>query len=140
MKTKTIRQTVTFNAAPLEVYEMLMDSKKHKSLSGEEAKISRKVGGPFTAWVKHLSGINLVLKPGERIVQAWRATGWWPDYYSIAIFELERDEAKVHADRRTAKQIQRPLSRMDRDVLDSDERDLRNRQDQRKNRGQGQNR
>ena len=42
MKTKTIRQTVTFNAAPLEVYEMLMDSKKHKSLSGEEAKISRK--------------------------------------------------------------------------------------------------
>src|SRR5215471_6600060 len=90
MKTKTIRQTVTFNAAPLEVYEMLMDSKKHKSLSGEEAKISRKVGGPFTSWGKHLSGINLVLKPGERIVQAWRATGWWPDYYSIAIFELER--------------------------------------------------
>jgi len=90
MKTKTIRQTVTFNAAPLEVYEVLMDSKKHKSLSGEEAKISRKVGGPFTAWGKHLSGINLVLKPGERIVQAWRATGWWPDYYSIAIFELEK--------------------------------------------------
>jgi uncharacterized protein YndB with AHSA1/START domain len=53
MKTKTIRQTVTFKAAPLAVYEMLMDSKKHKSLSGEEAKISRKVGGPFTAWGKH---------------------------------------------------------------------------------------
>ena len=38
----------------------------------------------------HLSGINLVLKPGEKIVQAWRATGWWPDYYSIAIFDIKK--------------------------------------------------
>jgi hypothetical protein len=45
MKTKTIRQTVTFKAQPMEVYDMLMDSKKHKSLSGEEARISKKVGG-----------------------------------------------------------------------------------------------
>jgi len=28
MKTKTIRQTVNFKAAPMEVYEMIMDSKK----------------------------------------------------------------------------------------------------------------
>src|SRR5215470_7954101 len=90
MQTKTLQQTVTFKASPQEVYDMLMDSKKHRSLSGEPAKISKKVGGKFTAWGSHLSGINLVLKPGEKIVQAWRATGWWPDYYSIAIFELER--------------------------------------------------
>ena len=90
MQTKTIRQTVIFKAKPIEVYHMLMDSKKHRSLSGEEAKISTKVGGAFMAWGSHISGINLVLKPGERIVQAWRATGWWPDYYSIAIFELQR--------------------------------------------------
>jgi len=61
---------------------MLMDSRKHQSLSGEPAKISKKVGGKFTAWGSHLSGINLVLKPGKKIVQAWRATGWWPDRYS----------------------------------------------------------
>ena len=90
MQTKTIRQTVIFKAKPIEVYHMLMDSRKHRSLSGEEAKISTKVGGAFTAWGSHISGINLVLKPGERIVQAWRATGWWPDYYSIAIFELQK--------------------------------------------------
>jgi activator of HSP90 ATPase len=30
----------------------------------------------------------LALKPGEKIVQAWRATGWWPDFYSIAIFDI----------------------------------------------------
>src|SRR5499433_2668630 len=50
MQTKTLQQTVTFKASPLEVYDMLMDSKKHRSLLGEPAKISKKVGGKFTAW------------------------------------------------------------------------------------------
>jgi activator of HSP90 ATPase len=90
MRTKTLHQTVTFKASPREVYDMLMDSKKHRSLSGQPAKISKKVGGKFTAWGSHLSGINLVLKPGRKIVQAWRATGWWPEYYSIAIFDISK--------------------------------------------------
>ena len=97
MKTRTLEQTVTFKAPPLEVYEMIMDSRRHQSLSGEKARISRKVGGSFTAWGTHISGVNLVLKPGEKIVQAWRATGWWPDHYSIAIFDLTkiRDGTKL---------------------------------------------
>jgi hypothetical protein len=56
-KCKTLQQTVTFKASPQEVYDMLMDSKKHQSLSGVSAKISNKVGGKFTAWGSHLSGI-----------------------------------------------------------------------------------
>jgi activator of HSP90 ATPase len=90
MRTKTLQQTVTFKASPREVYDMLMDSKKHRSLSGQPAKISKKVGGKFTAWKSHLSGINLVLRPGRKIVQAWRATGWWPEHYSIAIFDISK--------------------------------------------------
>jgi hypothetical protein len=31
MKTKTIRQWVTFKASPHEVYEALMDSRKHSN-------------------------------------------------------------------------------------------------------------
>jgi activator of HSP90 ATPase len=88
MKTRTLQQTVTFKASPRQVYEMLIDSGKHQSLSGEPARISRKVGGKFTAWGSHISGINLVLNPGKKIVQAWRATGWWPDHYSIATFDI----------------------------------------------------
>jgi activator of HSP90 ATPase len=90
MKTKTLRQKVRFRASPIEVYEMLMDSKKHRSLSGMPAKISKKVGGRFTAWGQHISGLNLALLPGRKIVQAWRATGWWPDHYSIAIFDIKK--------------------------------------------------
>ena len=90
MRTKTLQQTVTFRASPKEVYDMLMDSKKHQSLSGRPATISKRVGGKFTAWGSHLTGINLVLNPGKKIVQAWRATGWWPDHYSIAIFDISK--------------------------------------------------
>jgi hypothetical protein len=65
MKTKTLQQTVRFKASPQEVYDTLMDSGKHKSLLGEPARISKKVGGNFTAWGSHLSGVNLVLNPGK---------------------------------------------------------------------------
>ena len=88
MRTRTLHQIVTLRASPRQVYDMIMDSKKHGSLSGRPAKISRRVGGGFTAWGKHISGVNLALKPGKKIVQAWRATGWWPDHYSIVIFDL----------------------------------------------------
>jgi activator of HSP90 ATPase len=90
MQTKTIQQTINFDASPREVYAALMESKKHQSLSGESARISNKVGGKFSAWGGHISGFNLVLSPGRKIVQAWRATGWWPEHYSIAIFDIEK--------------------------------------------------
>jgi hypothetical protein len=45
MNIKTIRQTVKFPAPPRAVYDLLMDSRKHKSLSGEAARISKRTGG-----------------------------------------------------------------------------------------------
>jgi len=98
MKTKTIQQTVKFSASPRAVYELLMDSRKHTALSGEKARISRRVGGPFTAWDSHITGINLVLKPGRRIVQAWRATGWWPGSLLHRHLRHQEGPAGFHAD------------------------------------------
>jgi activator of HSP90 ATPase len=88
--TTTIRQTVTFNASLQDVYEVIMDSTKHESLSGEKSSISREVGGAFKAWGDHISGFNLVLQPGQKIVQAWRARDRWADHYSIATFDLSQ--------------------------------------------------
>jgi activator of HSP90 ATPase len=88
VRTRNIRQTVRFKASPAEVFEMLMDSRKHTALSGELAKIGGEVGEAFTAWDGHISGRTIALRPGARIVQAWRATGWPPDHYSIATFDI----------------------------------------------------
>ena len=89
--TKTIEQTVTFNAVPHEVYEALMDSEKHSRFTGARAIISRKVGGEFSAYDGALSGTILELVPDVKIVQSWRGSddGWVPGHYSTATFSLE---------------------------------------------------
>jgi uncharacterized protein YndB with AHSA1/START domain len=66
---KTIRQSVTIKASPRAVYEALMDSRKHAAFSGAPAQISRRPGGKFTAYGSYISGVNLELVPGKRIVQ-----------------------------------------------------------------------
>jgi activator of HSP90 ATPase len=90
MATKAIRQTVTFHATPSQVFDFLMDSRQHGSLSGKPAHISKKVGAKFTARGSNIRGVNLALKRGKKIVQAWRATGWPADHYSIATFDLAK--------------------------------------------------
>ncbi|MBE3119725.1 MAG: hypothetical protein IMZ50_13355 [Candidatus Atribacteria bacterium] len=42
---KVINQTVTFKVTPHDIYETLMDSKKHAAFTGGKASISRAVGG-----------------------------------------------------------------------------------------------
>jgi len=89
MKTKTIRQTVTFKASPHEVYEALMDSRQHTKFTGAKASISRKVGGRFTAYDGYIEGVNLELVPDEKIVQSWRGSDWPEGHYSKAAFALK---------------------------------------------------
>jgi len=55
---------------------MYLDSKKHSAATGGRARISRKVGGVFTAWEGQLKGKNLLVVPKKMIVQSWRATHW----------------------------------------------------------------
>ncbi|MCI4353793.1 MAG: hypothetical protein L3K06_00315, partial [Thermoplasmata archaeon] len=64
MKTRSIRQSVTLPAAPMVVYEALMSSKEHGLFTNSEAKISRRVGGAFTAGDGYITGKNLALVPG----------------------------------------------------------------------------
>jgi uncharacterized protein YndB with AHSA1/START domain len=83
---KIIRQSVTIGAKPGQVYEALINEKKHAKFTGAEASISRKVGGSFTCYGTFLEGMNLDLVPGRRIVQAWRSASWPKGTYSIATF------------------------------------------------------
>jgi activator of HSP90 ATPase len=90
MKTRTIRQSATFRASPHDVYEALMDSRKHSKFTGAKARISRKVGGRFTAYDGYIEGIHLDLKPNRMIVQSWRGSDWPKGHNSKATFSLTR--------------------------------------------------
>jgi activator of HSP90 ATPase len=87
---KIIRQTATFKASPHEVYEALMDSRKHSKFTGAPAKISRKVGGEFTAYGGDLSGKTTELVADKKIVQEWRADDWPTGHVSHASFTLKK--------------------------------------------------
>jgi activator of HSP90 ATPase len=88
--TPAIEQSVTFKATPAELYDLFMDSAKHSAATGAPAKISRKVGGKWTAFGGMLLGKNLALVPNRMIVQAWRSSEWEvedPDSTLVVRFE-----------------------------------------------------
>jgi uncharacterized protein YndB with AHSA1/START domain len=88
METKTIHHEVTFSAAAQEVFEALMNDKKHAAFSGAPAQVDRKAGGTFTCYGGHLEGTTVELKENERIVQDWRAEGWPKGHYSRVTYTL----------------------------------------------------
>lgn len=83
-----IRQVVTFPVSPHEVYEALMDSRKHAAFTHASAKISRRMGGTFTAYDGYISGKNLELIPDQLIRQSWRAVDWEEGVFSTVSFEF----------------------------------------------------
>jgi activator of HSP90 ATPase len=89
MKTKTISQSVTFKATPHEVYEAIMDSKKHSEFTGSKVSMSRKAGGKFTVYDGDIEGVNLELIPDQKIVQSWRYSDWPEGHYSKVTFALK---------------------------------------------------
>jgi activator of HSP90 ATPase len=92
---KKIKQTVTFEASPHDIYEMLMDSKKHSSFTGSTAKISRDAGGKFSVWGGDISGENIELLKDKKIVQRWRSKDWPNGHFSKATFELKEEGKKT---------------------------------------------
>jgi activator of HSP90 ATPase len=88
---KTIRQTATIRGAnPHDIYETLLDSKKHAKLTGSSAKIGRRVGQAWTAYGTGLSGKQLALTKDRKITQSWRESDWPKGLYSRATFSLAR--------------------------------------------------
>jgi activator of HSP90 ATPase len=57
-----------------EIYDAWLNSKGHAAMTGSAAQVDGTVGGKFTAWDGYISGTTLDLKPGQRIVQAWRTS------------------------------------------------------------------
>jgi activator of HSP90 ATPase len=87
IKTTTIMQRVIVLAMPEEVYDAYMNAKKHAAFTGSKATNNPVVGGAFTAWDGYISGKNLELEKGKRIVQEWVTTDW-PEGYPPSKLEL----------------------------------------------------
>jgi len=97
MDTKTIKQSATFDATPLEVYHLIMDPKKHAAFTGGKVTMSSKIKGKFDIFDGYIRGYNIELKEGEKIVQAWyfAEDGWPEDHFSICTFQFETVKGKT---------------------------------------------
>jgi activator of HSP90 ATPase len=96
--TPAIQQSVEFDAPVETLYDLYMDSKQHSLATGAPAKVSRKAGGAFTAFDGQLRGKNLLVVPGQMIVQTWRAEGWKktdPDSILVIRFSKTKTGGRV---------------------------------------------
>jgi activator of HSP90 ATPase len=87
IKTTKITQKVILKALPQEVYDALLNPRKHSEFTGSKATGEAKVGGEFTAWEGYISGKNLELEKGKLIVQEW-VTSEWPKGYPPSRLEF----------------------------------------------------
>jgi uncharacterized protein YndB with AHSA1/START domain len=74
-------------ASPAEIYQAWLDSIIHSEMTGGEANMSEEVGADVSAWDGYITGSNLELVPGERIVQSWRTTEF-DDAYEDSIVTI----------------------------------------------------
>jgi len=76
-KTATIRQKAFFRGVePVELYDAMVNARKHAAFTGAKATSVARVGGKFTAWDGYIRGTHLELEPARRIVQEWHTTEW----------------------------------------------------------------
>lgn len=61
-----------FPASAQDVYDAWLDSLAHSEMTGGAAQMSKAIGAEVSAWDDYISGRNLELVPGARIVQSWR--------------------------------------------------------------------
>jgi activator of HSP90 ATPase len=101
-ESEAIHQEVNFAADCGRIYHALTDARDFDALTrlsdaatlvtdpkAKPTTISDQVGGAFTLFGGYITGRNLQLLPGTRLVQAWRAGGWDAGEYSVVRFELQ---------------------------------------------------
>jgi activator of HSP90 ATPase len=69
----------TIPATPEAIHEAWLNSAAHSEMTGGEAVASNKLGAPHSAWDGYITGKNVELVPGVRIVQTWRTSEFAAD-------------------------------------------------------------
>jgi activator of HSP90 ATPase len=92
-----IRQRVDLRVPAERIYGVLTDAAAFDAMTTQETDmkvldkpsvLTPDVGAAFSLFGGYISGRNVELVPGRRIVQAWRTTGWQTGFYSIVQMEF----------------------------------------------------
>ena len=83
-----LKLSAVIPATPKRIYDAWLNGKEHAAFTGGKATASTKVKGKFSAWDGYITGVNLDLKEGKKIVQAWRSTEF-ADHDLDSILEIK---------------------------------------------------
>jgi len=61
-------------ATPQQIYDAWLDSEGHTKMTGRTSIASTEIGAKYTAAYNYISGVNVELVSGKRILQTWRTT------------------------------------------------------------------
>jgi activator of HSP90 ATPase len=89
MESLSLKITLPVKADKL--YKAWLNSKEHSAFTGSDATVSEKAKAKHTAWDGYISGKNMELNPGKKIVQTWR-TSEFADDAPDSILELTFEE------------------------------------------------
>ncbi len=81
---ESIHQEPVFKASRKRVYDALTETKQFDKI----IELSGVMKSAFAIFGGYITGRQIELVPGVRIIQAWRVGNWAPGVYSIAKFEL----------------------------------------------------
>jgi activator of HSP90 ATPase len=87
----SIHQETIFPVSPERLYDVLTRSAAFEAATGKPARIDAENGGDFSIFGGYISGRQIELVPGERVVQAWRGMDWAPGVYSLVRFTLSKE-------------------------------------------------
>jgi activator of HSP90 ATPase len=92
----SLHQEIDYKAIPQRIYNVLLSSKDFAAFSGAPAEIDPQAGGAFSMFGGMIVGRNIELVPHQRIVQAWRPTGDFPEgTYSLVKIGLKPQGAET---------------------------------------------
>jgi activator of HSP90 ATPase len=89
---ETIKQEVTLNATPENVFSALTQSETFAEMTGQPATIDAAEGGAFSRFGDQVVGRIIEIRPGRRLVEAWRVSPWPEGKYSIVSFDIEASD------------------------------------------------
>jgi activator of HSP90 ATPase len=105
---ESIREEVLLKATPQRVYAALTDAQQFDRVTrlsaamqggmppgAKPTQIAAVPGSEFVLFGGHITGRQIDLITNERIVQAWRAGNWDTGVYSIARFELSKQDSQT---------------------------------------------
>jgi uncharacterized protein YndB with AHSA1/START domain len=80
-------------ASPQEIYDAWLDSAAHSEMTGGEARMSDAIGADVSALNGYITGRNLQLIAGERIVQSWRTTEFADEHADSVVTVMLEERA-----------------------------------------------